>query len=123
GDFFGLGLGEYFVYESGPLSVGSQKALNCYFPMPFHRSARITITNQGNEPIPAFYYNIDWQKYQTLPDNMFPFYAEYRQAQPNQGWTEEWNANGEPKVNDAKNKDGQSNYVILKPKVQAITSA
>ena len=28
GDFFGLGLGEYFLYESGPLSVGSQKALN-----------------------------------------------------------------------------------------------
>ena len=36
GDFFGLGLGEYFTYESGPLSVGSQKALNSYFPMPFH---------------------------------------------------------------------------------------
>ncbi len=45
GDFFGLGLGEYVTYESGPLSVGSQKALNCYFPMPFHKSARITITN------------------------------------------------------------------------------
>src|SRR5690349_4590847 len=26
GDFFGLGLAEYFIYESGPLSVGSQKA-------------------------------------------------------------------------------------------------
>jgi len=25
GDFFGLGLGRYFLYESGPLSVGSQK--------------------------------------------------------------------------------------------------
>ncbi|MBI1940854.1 MAG: DUF2961 domain-containing protein, partial [Acidobacteria bacterium] len=35
GDFFGLGLGEYFLYESAPLSVGSQKALNCFFPMPF----------------------------------------------------------------------------------------
>jgi len=34
GDFFGLGLGKYVVYESGPLSVGSQKALNAYFPMP-----------------------------------------------------------------------------------------
>jgi hypothetical protein len=113
GDFFGLGLGEYFVYESGPLSVGSQKALNCYFPMPFHRSARITITNQGKEPITAFYYNIDWQKYQTLPDDMFSFYAEYRQAQPNQGWTEDWRANSEPKVNDASNKDGHSNYVMF----------
>lgn len=113
GDFFGLGLGEYFVYESQPLSVGSQKALNCFFPMPFYKSARITITNQGKEPITAFYYNIDWQKHRALPDNLLHFYAEYRQAQPNQGWTDDWNANADAKVNDAKNKDGRSNYVIF----------
>jgi hypothetical protein len=59
GDFFGLGLGEYVTYESGPLSVGSQKALNCFFPMPFHKSAKITITNEGQQPISAFYFNID----------------------------------------------------------------
>jgi Protein of unknown function (DUF2961). len=68
GDFFGLGLGEYFLYESGPLSVGSQKALNCYFPMPFRKSARITITNEGQQNISAFYYNIDWQKHKSLPE-------------------------------------------------------
>ncbi len=28
GDFFGLGLGEYFTYQSLPLAVGSVKALN-----------------------------------------------------------------------------------------------
>jgi hypothetical protein len=113
GDFFGLGLGEYYTYESGPLSVGSQKALNCFFPMPFHKSARITITNEGKRDISAFYYNIDWQKHSTLPDNMFEFYAEYRQAQPNQGWTDDWTANSNPKVNDARNVDGQSNYVMF----------
>jgi hypothetical protein len=100
GDFFGLGLGEYYLYESGPLSVGSQKALNCYFPMPFRKSARITITNEGSEPITAFYYNLDWQKHQSLPENMFYFYAEYRQAQPNRGWTNDWKLNGDKRVND-----------------------
>jgi hypothetical protein len=45
GDFFGLGLGAYFLYESVPLSVGSKQALNCYFPMPFQKHARITVTN------------------------------------------------------------------------------
>jgi len=34
GDFFGLGLGEYFMYQSLPLVVGSEKALNSFFPMP-----------------------------------------------------------------------------------------
>jgi hypothetical protein len=38
GDFFGLGLGEYHSWQSQMLSVGSVKALNCFFPMPFaHR--------------------------------------------------------------------------------------
>ena len=66
GDFFGLGLGEYHVYESGPLSVGSQKAMNCFFPMPFRKSARITLTNEGQQPLRAFYYNIDWEKHDRL---------------------------------------------------------
>ncbi len=113
GDFFGLGLGEYFVYESGPLSVGSQKALNCFFPMPFRQAARITIENQGTQPIQAFYYNIDWQKHSRLPEDMLYFYAEYRQAQPNQGWTDNWKANSDPNVDNAKNIDGRLNYVMF----------
>src|SRR5436305_9294818 len=32
GDFFGLGLGEYFVYESAPLAVAPNRALNSFFP-------------------------------------------------------------------------------------------
>ena len=43
--------------------MGSQKALNAYFPMPFRKSAKTTVTNEGEEPIRAFYYNIDWQRH------------------------------------------------------------
>lgn len=113
GDFFGLGLGEYFMYESGPLSVGSQKALNCYFPMPFRKSARITITNEGSRPVSAFYYNIDWQKHQSVPEDAAYFYAEYRQATPTSAWTADWKLNSDPKVNNQPNLDGAKNYVIL----------
>jgi hypothetical protein len=113
GDFFGLGLGDYFLYESGPLSVGSQKALNSYFPMPFRKSARITITNEGAQAISAFYYNIDWQKHQTLPEDLAYFYAEYRQATPTQGWTADWQLNGDAKVDTQPNLDGAKNYIIV----------
>ncbi len=113
GDFFGLGLGEYFLYESAPLSVGSQKALNCFFPMPFRRSARITVTNEGEFPIGAFYFNIDYQKHRSLPDNVAYFHAQYRQAAPNKGWTADWQQNGEDKVNNKENLRGEGNYVIL----------
>src|SRR5258708_7677707 len=58
GDFFGLGLGDYFLYQSLPLSVGSNKALNCFFPMPFQKRARITVTNEGSVKVDAFYFNI-----------------------------------------------------------------
>lgn len=113
GDFFGLGLGEYFLYEAGPLSVGSQKALNCWFPMPFRKSARITVTNEGEQPVGAFYYNIDWQKHRSLPPDTAYFHAEYRQAVPTKGWTAEWQLNGDPKVNNHPNLTGENNYVIL----------
>ena len=47
GDFFGLGLGEYFLYQSALMAVASIKALNAYFQMPFSSAARITVTNEG----------------------------------------------------------------------------
>jgi hypothetical protein len=113
GDFFGLGLSEYFMYESGPLSVGSQKALNSYFPMPFRKSARITITNDGPNPVGAFYFNIDWQKHRDLPKDIAYFHAEYRQATPTPGWTADWKLNADAKVNTAPNQVGEKNYVIV----------
>jgi hypothetical protein len=113
GDFFGLGLGEYFMYESGPLSVGSQKAMNCYFPMPFRKSARFTVTNEGEKPVNGFYYNIDWEKHRSIPEDAFYFYAEYRQATPTDGTTTDWNLNGDAKINNAPNLNGEGNYVIM----------
>ena len=53
GDFYGLGLGDYFTYQSFPLAVGSAQALNCYFPMPFRKSGKITITDEGNRCVDA----------------------------------------------------------------------
>jgi len=113
GDFFGLGLGKYFLYESQFLSVGSQRALNCFFPMPFKKSAKITITNDGDQEIDAFYYNIDWEKHSALPENTAYFHAQYRQSVPTDGWTSDWELNGDPEINNHQNKTGEQNYVIM----------
>ena len=114
GDFFGLGLGEYHNWHSEYLSVGSIKALNCFFPMPFARHARITVTNEGNQAIDSLYFNIDYQKYShPLPPGTLYFHAQYRQAQPNEGWTNKWTSNGESLVNDKVNLDGKDNYVWM----------
>jgi hypothetical protein len=117
GDFFGLGLGRYFLYQSAPLSVGSDKALNCFFPMPFQKHARITVTNEGAEKVDAFYFNIDYRVYpHPLPADTLYFHAQYRQAAPARGWTNQWRDNGDPMVNDKKNLTGEGNYVWMEAK-------
>ena len=117
GDFFGLGLGYYNPWQSEMLSVGSIKDLNCFFPMPFQRHARITVTNEGKRLIKALYYNIDYRTDQTtLAPGTLYFHAQYRQAQPNRGWTNRWTSNGQPLVNKKANLTGQDNYVWLDAK-------
>lgn len=114
GDFFGLGLGQYFLYSSTPLAVGSDKALNCYFQMPFQKHARITVTNEGTEKTDAFYFNLDYQAYPAkLPGNPLYFHAQYRQAAPNVGWTTDWKHNYVPLLDNKKNLDGDGNYTWM----------
>jgi hypothetical protein len=113
GDFYGLGLGQYFLYESMPLSVGSNKALNCYFPMPFGEHAKITVTNEGSIKADAFYFNIDYRVYSRPQPPQLYFHAQYRQASPAHGWTSQWASNGEPGVGDRPNLKGDGNYVWM----------
>lgn len=101
GDFFGLGLGDYFLYQSIPLSVGADKALNSFFPMPFQKHARITLTNEGHERVDSLYWNIDMRAYAApLPAETLYFHAQYRQAAPNK-----------PVSSNGKNLDGKDNFV------------
>jgi len=114
GDFFGQGLGEYHKWESELLSVGSDKALNSFFPMPFQKHARITVSNEGKEKVEAFYFNIDYRALsQPLPAGTLYFHAQFRQAKPNHGWTSDWQSNGDPKVDGRPNLDGKDNYVWM----------
>ena len=114
GDFFGLGLGDYHLYQSLPLSVGSDKALNSFFPMPFQKHARITVSNEGARKTDAFYFNIDYRSYsKPLPADSLYFHAQYRQAAPAHGWTNEWRTNGDPLVEGKKNLNGEGNYIWM----------
>ena len=71
--------------------------------LPFAARARITVTNEGSEPINSLYWNIDWRAYRaSLPAHTLYFHAQYRQAAPNLA------------VPDAKtNLDGKDNYVWM----------
>jgi hypothetical protein len=113
GDFFGLGLGEYFTYQSALTAVASIKALNAYFQMPFSRSARISVTNEGKIRTDSLYFAIDYVTFPELPADIGRFHAQYRQAAPCQGWSDDWKNNWDPPVGDKKNLNGDGNYVFL----------
>lgn len=84
GDFFAVGHGMDAWVNSLPIRVSSDgRARNCYWPMPFRKSARITVTNEGTGRVNAFYYYVDWQKLKELPADEAYFHAQYRQAVPN----------------------------------------
>ena len=63
GDFFGTGHGEYTEYAALPLAIGKQKAMNSYWYMPFEKGAKVTVENQGTNPVGAFYYQVDYRSY------------------------------------------------------------
>jgi hypothetical protein len=114
GDFFGLGLGEYYLYQSYPLAVGADKALNSFFPMPFQRKARVTVTNEGEQRVDNFYFNLDCRIYpRPLPADTLYFHAQYRQASPAKGWTNDWKTNGDAIVDKKANLRGEDNYVWM----------
>lgn len=102
GDFFGLGLGEYFVYQSALTAVAPIKALNSYFTMPFESAARITVTNEGPQQTRSLYFAIDYVTLPKLPEGLGRFHAQYRQATPCRAVE-----------SDGKNLSGRDNYVFL----------
>jgi hypothetical protein len=79
--------------------VAPDNALNAFFPMPFQKTARLTVTNEGSRAVDASYFNIDCRLYKkTLPSDTLYFHAQYGQAAPAKGWTNQWESNGDPAV-------------------------
>jgi hypothetical protein len=78
-DFFGLGFGEWRDFVSAPLNMTSG-GYNSYWPMPFRRRARITVENRTSAVVDRFYYNVDIEGVDRLPDDALYFHAQFRRA-------------------------------------------
>lgn len=101
GDFFALGHGKRYRVRSIPVAVGdNDRALNCYWPMPFYKHARIEIVNNGTRSVRRIYYNIDYET-GPLPKNKGLFHAAYRRQKALRTQSHE------------NNTTGKDNYVIL----------
>ncbi len=82
GDFFANCFGKRSEVKSVPVIVEDADSYNCFWRMPFRKSARVEVVNQGDKPINLLYYNIDWIKLKSLPKDTPYFYAQYRQEYP-----------------------------------------
>jgi len=82
GDFFANCFGKRSEVISMPAIVEDADSYNCFWRMPFRKSARVEIVNQSDKPINLLYYNIDWIKLKSLPRDTPYFYAQYRQEYP-----------------------------------------
>ncbi|MBN2021315.1 MAG: DUF2961 domain-containing protein [Pirellulales bacterium] len=101
GDFFGLGHGKAYCVHSAAINVGANpRALNCYWPMPFAKHARIEVTNEGARSIRRIYYNVDYEL-GLVPANQGLFHAAFRRVKELQP------------QNLVGNTSGKDNYVIL----------
>ncbi len=83
GDFFGVGHGQERTLDSLMVrNSSSGRSRNCYWPMPFRKSCRITVTNEGRRRVSNLYYHVDWRRLKELPAEVCCFHALYRQELP-----------------------------------------
>ncbi|MCG3127260.1 MAG: hypothetical protein CHACPFDD_02118 [Phycisphaerae bacterium] len=82
GDFFAAGFGVRAEVNSVPVQVQGGDSYNCFWPMPFFKSARITVTNESARPFSALYYHVDYTQEDALPPETAYFCAQYRQEFP-----------------------------------------
>jgi hypothetical protein len=80
GDFFACGWGQYAQVSSLAVCVNPGSAFNCYWPMPFRKRCRITVTNIADAQM-TLYYQIDYALTQ-IPEDEAYFHAQFRRVNP-----------------------------------------
>lgn len=80
GDFFACGWGQFAPVSSLAVCVNPGSAFNCYWPMPFRKSAKFTIENIAAEDV-TVYYQIDYTLTE-IPEDEAYFHAQFRRVNP-----------------------------------------
>jgi len=80
GDFYALGWGKFRQIASLPVCVNPGSAFNSYWPMPFQRNCKISITSLNDHDV-LFYYQINYAL-GDIPANSLYFHAQFRRVNP-----------------------------------------
>jgi len=80
GHFFASGWGKYAQLNSLSICVNPGSAFNCYWPMPFRKSAKITVENTDEKDM-VLYYQINYAL-TDIPNDAGYFHAQFREEAP-----------------------------------------
>src|SRR5262249_21925219 len=80
GVFFVQGWGPYCIAISLSVAANPHGGLNCFWPMPFRQSARVTLENRAPAPM-ACYYQINYAL-SDVAANFAYFHAQFRRTNP-----------------------------------------
>lgn len=80
GDFFANGWGPFAQVSSLAVCVNPGNAYNCYWPMPFRKRCRMTMTNIATEAM-VLYYQIDYAQ-GDVPEDAAYLHAQFRRNNP-----------------------------------------
>ncbi|HOQ60050.1 MAG TPA: DUF2961 domain-containing protein, partial [Vicinamibacterales bacterium] len=80
GDFFATGWGAFAPLSSLAVCVNPGSAFNCYWEMPFRKSAKLTMTNIDAADM-TLYYQIDYALADVPADAAY-FHAQFRRVNP-----------------------------------------
>ena len=81
GDFFACPFKKQLKITAIPMNVNPTGAMNCYFPMPFRKHARMTIENREPQARDCFFYAISYELGEVADDEAY-FHAQFRRANP-----------------------------------------
>lgn len=114
GDFFGMGHGITKNFVSAPLQMSPQdgQGMNSWWPMPYGNGARITVTNECDTVLILYYY-VDYETYDTLPEDMLRFHAQWHRECPTAGTPDPQNEDHNAWCFEGENLDGRNNYLVL----------
>lgn len=80
GDFFACGWGVFAPLSSLAVCVNPGSAFNCYWPMPFAKSCRMTVENVGSAKAVLF-YQINYSLGANPPASLY-FHTQFRRVNP-----------------------------------------
>ena len=78
-DFFAVGHEMFGAVNSDVVVVNPANALNCFWPMPFRKHARVTFTNEGEKELRLLVYQITYTLAK-VPRNAGYLHAQWRKG-------------------------------------------